>query len=324
MASTTPVVTQGDPALDARSFRRCLGTFATGVTVITAQSGDQRAGVTANSFSALSLNPPLILWCINRSARSFPVFRDATHFAVNVLAASQIEVSQCFASAEADRFARTQWRPGADGAPLLDGVVAHFECSTEAQYDGGDHTIVIGRVRRFSYFDGPVLVFAQGRYGVAEDHPNLRRERTPTANEPGDVMQDSPTLRLLFHALHFMHAEFEQSRLGEGLTIPQIRVLNGLYDKPGLSVQQLSERMYLGPRDAEDAVGELIECGDVVRVEGGLLDLTPAGRVRRETIRRKIREFEKLFLADIPESEIAIGRRFLERLIAKRSVAPSL
>src|SRR4030095_12408420 len=80
MAPIVRIVSQGDPASDARSFRRCLGVFATGVTVITAQCGDQKAGVTANSFSSLSLDPPLILWSINRSARSFPVFRDATHF----------------------------------------------------------------------------------------------------------------------------------------------------------------------------------------------------------------------------------------------------
>jgi flavin reductase (DIM6/NTAB) family NADH-FMN oxidoreductase RutF/DNA-binding MarR family transcriptional regulator len=321
MVSAASIVLQGDPALDARAFRHCLGMFATGVTVITAQSGDQRAGVTANSFSSLSLDPPLILWSINRSARSFPVFRDARHFAVNILAVSQIDVSQCFSSAEPDRFARMQWRPGADGAPLLEGVVAHFECSTEAQYDGGDHMIIVGRVRRFSQFEGGGLLFAQGRYGIAEDHPDVRRERQTTASEPGEVTHDSPMVRLLFHALHYMYAEFEQSRLAEGLTIAQIRVLNGLYDNPGLSLEQLSERMYLGPRDAEDALCELVESGNVVRAEGGFFTLTPIGRERREAIRRRVREFETVFFADIPESEIAAGRRFLERLIAKRSVA---
>src|SRR5262245_25032196 len=103
--------------------------FATGVTVITAQSGDRLVGLTANSFSSVSLDPPLVLWSIKRTARSFAVFRDATHFAVNILAADQIALSQCFSSAESDRFAGTQWRAGADGAPLLEGVVAHFECS---------------------------------------------------------------------------------------------------------------------------------------------------------------------------------------------------
>src|SRR5262245_40101805 len=169
-------MSQVDPASDARSFRRCLGAFATGVTVITAQSGDQRAGVTATSFSSVSLDPPLILWSVSRSARSFPVFRDATHFAVNILAASQVEVSQCFASPEPDRFAGMRWRPGVGGAPLLEGVVAHLECSTEAQYDGGDHLIIVGRVRNFLQFEGAGLLFAEGRYGIAEDHPNARED----------------------------------------------------------------------------------------------------------------------------------------------------
>jgi DNA-binding MarR family transcriptional regulator len=235
---------------------------------------------------------------------------------VNILAANQIEISQCFSSSEPDRFAHTKWRPGADGAPLLEGVVAHFECSTEAQYDGGDHMIIVGRVRRFSQFEGGGLLFAQGRYGIAEDHPDVRRERQATSSQPGDIMRDSATMRLLLRA-HYMHGKFEQSHLAEALTIPQIRVLNGLYDEPRLTVEQLSDRMYLGQRDAEDAVGELVESGNVLRIAGGLLELTPTGRARREAISRRIREFEQAFLADIPESEIAAGRRFLERVIAK-------
>jgi 4-hydroxyphenylacetate 3-hydroxylase, reductase component len=323
MTPIAPIVSEGDPALDGRSFRRCLGMFATGVTVITAQSGDQRAGVTANSFSSLSLDPPLILWCIKRSARSFPIFSEATHFAVNILAASQIELSQCFSSAEPDRFAHAQWRPGTRGAPLLEGVVAHFECSTEAQYDGGDHMIIVGRVRRFSHFEGAGLLFAQGRYGIAEDHPHARRDRhAASAGTAADLTHDSPILRLLFHALHCMHVGFEQSRLSEGITIPQIRVLAGLYDQPALSLEQLAEHMNLGPRDAEDAVGELIECGNVSRLEGGIFELTPSGRSRREAIRQRVREFESAFFADIPASEVAAGRRFLERVVAKRVQHP--
>ena len=314
------IVSQGDPTLDARSFRQCLGMFATGVTVITTRSGDQTVGVTVNSFSSLSLDPPLILWSISRSARSFPVFRDATHFAVNVLAASQIDVSQLFATPDADRFARSQWRPGADGVPLLEGVVAHLECSTEAQYDGGDHMIVVGRVQRFSQFAGAGLLFAQGRYGIAEDHPEVTRKRQAIVGEQGNVTQDSPTLRLLFQALHYMYDAFEQHRLAEGLTIAQVRVLRTLYENPGLGLEQLSELAYLGPRDAEDAVAELIESGSVVRVESGF-ELTPTGRARREVMRERIRQFEKAFLADMSESDLADGRRFLERIIAKRGDA---
>ena len=86
----TELLDEGDPALDGRAFRQCLGQFATGVTVITAEAGGQLVGVTANSFSSLSLVPPLVLWSIGRSARSFPIFASATHFAVNVLASNQI------------------------------------------------------------------------------------------------------------------------------------------------------------------------------------------------------------------------------------------
>jgi DNA-binding MarR family transcriptional regulator len=206
---------------------------------------------------------------------------------------------------------------------LLEGVVAHFECSTEAQYDGGDHLIILGRVRRFSHFEGGCLLFAQGRYGVVEDHPEMKRAQQATPRQPGDILGDSATLRLLFNALHYTYAEFERSRLADGLTIAQIRALNGLYETPGIGAAELANRMYLGQRDTEDALGDLVDSGDVLQT-GDSFELTPSGRERREAIRRRIREFEKAFLADIPESEIAIGRRFLERLIAKHGASNPL
>ena len=314
-----PNVSRAEPASDPRSFRRCLGMFATGVTVVTAQAGEERVGLTANSFTSLSLDPPLILWSINRASRNYPQFREARHFAVNILGAGQIEVSQCFAGVEPDKFARAKWRPGSDGAPLLEGAVVHLECSTESQYDGGDHMIIVGRVRRYSHFEGSGLLFAEGRYGIAEDHPDVTRVRRAPTTESGQVMHDSPTLRLLFQALHYMYDEFERRHVADRLTIPQIRVLRSLYDEPKLSLQQVAECAYLGPRDAEDAVLELVETGKVARADGGSFELTPSGRARREALRQEVRDFEKALFADIPEAELKGARSFLERLIAKQS-----
>lgn len=318
MTSTAPITSnQQEPAFDGRAFRRCLSMFATGVTVITAQAGELKAGVTANSFSSLSLDPPLVLWSINRSSRSFPVFRDATHFAINVLAANQIEQSQHFSSSEEDKFAHIGWRPGIGGSPLIDGVIASFECSIENQYDGGDHVLIIGRVEGFSQFEGSPLLFSQGRYGVAEDHPVLKLQRQPAAMGAGVVPPDSPLMTLLFYAYHATYGSFDSYRIIEGLTIPQIRVLSGLYDTPRVNLEQLAKQMFLGPRDAEDAVAELVDMGNVAYVGEGMLELTPVGRARREAFRSRLSEFEASYLADIPDEELAIGRRFLSRLIAK-------
>jgi flavin reductase (DIM6/NTAB) family NADH-FMN oxidoreductase RutF len=115
---------EGDPGLDPRAFRRALGNFATGVTIVTTVQDGRAVGVTANSFTSVSLDPPLILWSIDRKATSFAAFMAAAHFAVNVLAEDQLAISRGFARSGSDRFAGVDWTPGAGGVPLLNGVAA--------------------------------------------------------------------------------------------------------------------------------------------------------------------------------------------------------
>src|SRR3954469_19576137 len=131
---------------DARDFRTALGRFPTGVCVVTALSPDGGpVGLTANSFSSVSLAPPMILWSLARTASSAAVFRDAEHFAINVLAAADQELSSHFARAGEDKFAKCSERftAGLAGIPVLQGAVATFECHSRHRYYGGDHIIVI-------------------------------------------------------------------------------------------------------------------------------------------------------------------------------------
>lgn len=152
---------------DARDFRSALGCFPTGVCLITTLGPDgSRVGLTANSFSSVSLDPPMVLWSLSRSASSAPVFRDAEYFAINVLAKGDEEISSHFAKSGADKFARFPERfgEGLAGVPLLQGAVATFECHSRHRYYGGDHIIVIGIVERYAYGDREPLVFCRGRY----------------------------------------------------------------------------------------------------------------------------------------------------------------
>ena len=136
--------------VDTRAFRRALGNFATGVTVVTAaDASGRKVGVTANSFNSVSLDPPLILWSIDKRSTSHAVFEAATHFAVNVLAADQIDLSNNFARPREDRFAEIEYQTGAGGAPVLADCSARFECEKYQQVDGGDHWIMIGKVVAF-------------------------------------------------------------------------------------------------------------------------------------------------------------------------------
>lgn len=156
----------GDPAQDAKAFRRCLGQYPTGVTIITAHHAGQNLGMAVNSFAAVSLAPPLVLWSIRRESRSAQAFLDAGHFAVSILAEDQVDVSQAFGAGAPDRFDKVAWQPGLEGAALIEGAIAHLECRTEIVHDGGDHHILIGRVVRQQRFEGAPLVFAQGQYRI--------------------------------------------------------------------------------------------------------------------------------------------------------------
>lgn len=157
---------------DRRDFRKALGQFTTGVTVITTRAIDgRRVGMTANSFSSVSLDPPLVLWSLARQAPSVADFTGASHFAINVLAAHQHHLSRQFSTPQADKFAGVDCCEGTAGVPLLDGVIARFVCRNVRQYDGGDHLIFIGEVERYDRFDGEPLVFHSGYYQVTTRHP---------------------------------------------------------------------------------------------------------------------------------------------------------
>lgn len=159
-------------AFGPRDFRAALGRYATGVTVITTRTPDGRLiGVTANSFTSVSLEPPLVSWCPAKRAPSLPDLQRATHFAVNVLAADQHHLSGQFATPAPDKFAGVPITEGLRGVPLLDGALARFECRTVRWVDAGDHVICLGEVERFDTADGEPLVFHAGAYHVAARHP---------------------------------------------------------------------------------------------------------------------------------------------------------
>jgi 3-hydroxy-9,10-secoandrosta-1,3,5(10)-triene-9,17-dione monooxygenase reductase component len=152
---------------DSREFRSALGCFPTGVCVITTRRPDgKREGLTCNSFSSVSLTPPMILWSLARSAKSAPAFLQAEYFAVNVLSAAQQEISAHFARSADDKFAVIEHLlvEGIGGVPLIEGATARFECRNQFQNYGGDHVVFIGTVERFAHWDRVPLVFHRGRY----------------------------------------------------------------------------------------------------------------------------------------------------------------
>jgi flavin reductase (DIM6/NTAB) family NADH-FMN oxidoreductase RutF len=154
-------------AIDPRDFRNALGTYATGVTIITATSGDGKPyGLTCNSFASVSLNPPLVLWSLGMFSQGLSIFQNASHFTVNVLGASQQALSNKFAKSSEDKFAGVDWTPGLGNAPVLANCVANFQCRAANRYYGGDHIIFLGAVEAYAYNRQEPLLFARGSYGL--------------------------------------------------------------------------------------------------------------------------------------------------------------
>lgn len=154
----------------ARHFRDVLGRFATGVTVITAMSDGRPVGMTCQSFSSVSLTPPLVLFCPAKTSRAWPLIQRSGKFAVNLLAHGQDHVSNTMATKGIDKFAHVGWAPStATGSPLIHGTLGYIDCSIFAVHEAGDHYIVVGRVEDLDTTDAPdPLLFFRGRYARPE------------------------------------------------------------------------------------------------------------------------------------------------------------
>ena len=159
----------GAPPVDGAAFRQALSLFATGVTVITAAGPDGRiAALTANAFTSVSLDPPLILACIGQRSGALATLRAAGRFAVHILAADQDETARVLARRGSDKLDAVRFRRGESGAPVLDGCLARLDCDLAREYDGGDHAILLGTVTRIDAGnDGaPPLTFFRGQLGA--------------------------------------------------------------------------------------------------------------------------------------------------------------
>src|ERR1700730_2064496 len=192
---------------DSRELRRALGAFVTGVTVITTTDGEGRFhGVTANSFSSVSLDPPLVLWSQAVKSHSHPVFFKAEHFAVNILAENQIELSNRFAKSSQEKFAGIDVDIGSDGVPLLRGCSARLQCRVVSRVPGGDHTIYVGEVHAIDRAERKPLVFGNGRYLLAGPH-----DLADTALSPDHKQAQLTATRLGARAIERLVGKFDET-----------------------------------------------------------------------------------------------------------------
>jgi 3-hydroxy-9,10-secoandrosta-1,3,5(10)-triene-9,17-dione monooxygenase reductase component len=229
-------------AFDPTEFRKALGSFATGVTIITTRAEDGTPlGLTVNSFNSVSLNPPLVLWSLENKSLSLAAFRAAPHWAVHVLASDQEELSARFARRGATKFAGLTLEEGVGQVPLLTGCTARFQCRNAFQYDGGDHVIFVGEVQRFDRTDAPPLVFHGGRYAHATRR-EAKEGKPRRAYLAGSFSEDF--LGYLLGRGHYQFfAQLRPFLERDGLSDQDFYVLSSMTLKPVMTADDLNAAM---------------------------------------------------------------------------------
>ncbi|AEG50856.1 flavin reductase domain protein FMN-binding protein [Sphingobium chlorophenolicum L-1] len=291
--------------IDQREFRRALGSFATGVTVVTARGPDGvDVGVTANSFNSVSLDPPLVLWSLNKASSSLSAFLEGGHFAVHILSADQKDFSARFGSRNGVRFADLEVDRGVGGVPLLRDCTTRFQCRLAFCYDGGDHQILVGEVVEFAHQDRPPLVYHGGRFG------HVHAESPDESRGPGEL------LRLISRVYHRLNADTQRELADNALTPESYWVLHLLGVRSPQTPDALKGKVVRGGRRLTDFHLEALRADDFIRhdASGEGFELTARGRETMVRLAAVHAASEEGALAGFDRSEVALLKQFLERL----------
>ncbi|MNE20251.1 p-hydroxyphenylacetate 3-hydroxylase, reductase component [compost metagenome] len=301
---------------DSRAFRRALGNFATGVTVVTAAGpSGRKVGVTANSFNSVSLDPALILWSIDKRSTSHEVFEEASHFAVNILAADQIDLSNNFARPKEDRFAGIDYQTGAGGAPLFADCAARFECEKYQQLDGGDHWILVGKVVAFDDFGRSPLLYHQGAYSMVLPHTRMTQRadgQAPSSHFQGRLQHN--LYYLMTQALRAYQADYQPRQLSTGLRTSEARMLMVLENDAGLSLNDLQREVAMPAREIEEAVANLKRKG-LIADDEGRVRLSVKGVDETEALWTIAKEQQDKVFGQFSEEQLNTFKTVLKALI---------
>ena len=296
---------------DPREFRDALGAFATGVTVITTLDGEGgRVGITANSFNSVSLDPPMVLFSLARSARSLAAFSQAQYWAVHILGASQEALSNRFAKSGADKFAGIEPEAGIGGTPLLPGCAARMQCRTAFCYEGGDHLIFVGEVLALDRRETAPLVFHAGKYALA----TRKSGGPPLSRAPMDSAAfDENFLGYLLGRAHFQFYErVRENAARHGLSDTEYFVLSVLSVQDGRNLERINAHFaYTGQTAGPELMaglcrrGLLHQAGDAapyyLSVEGRrlTLELIAAAKALEAEVLGKLGEWDGAALRNL-------------------------
>ncbi|HSG03187.1 MAG TPA: flavin reductase [Marinobacterium sp.] len=303
---------------DSQAFRRALGNFATGITVITAVSPEgELVGITANSFNSVSLDPPLILWSLDKRSSNLDTFCAASHFAVNILAADQMHLSNQFARPSDDKFSGVSFRQGLGGAAVLTDCSAVFECSRHQIVDAGDHFILIGKVEQFEAQGRAPLCYHQGGYSIVMPYSRLaadKGERGGKAEIPGRL--DNNLYYLMLQAMRSYQADYLPLQMSTGLQTTEARMLMILTEHESLDVKQLVDAVAMPEQDVRLAV-EVLERKGLISANAGHYSISVQGQEKSDSLWLLASEEQDRVFAKFSDDEIATFRKVLKGIIAK-------
>lgn len=295
---------------DPKALRQAFGQFATGVTIITTATAEgDYVGLTANSFSSVSLEPPLVLWSLDNNARSLSVFEQQEYFAIHVLNARQMELSNLFASKTEQKFANLTIEHGPDNIPLLNDYAARFVCRKTYAYEGGDHTIFVGEVLAFERNDTDPLLFHGGQYAKRYSLQNNQQ----ISDESGSFNANF-LMYLLERATAQVTQPFHQAAKDLGISVCGMHLLAVLSAHKQRSV---SELMALNPLETSDINIEitLLDNAGLVNKNHDNVELSQQGRDIVVQLLTAGKAFEADALSSLDDYEQQLFKHLLQRVI---------
>lgn len=305
-----------EPDFTPHEFRRALGNFATGVTIITAIGPDgEKVGVTASSFNSLSMDPPLILWSSIKEARSCAAFESAKHFAVNVLASDQMDMSNHFARQQVDKFDGIDWEEGIGGVPIFQNCAGRFQCETYDKLDGGDHWIFVGKVISFDDYGRPPLCFHQGSYSMLFNHPGSAPESDNAVEEiTSEGRMNNHTFFMMLQAVRAYQSGYSPKLENLGMSLIESRTLLVVNDLPQTGAEGLVAHINAPINEVSEALLNLTERGMISAKEDGFV-LTAAGLEKTNNVWQLAESHEKNAFEGVDEEQMKTFRDVLQKII---------
>lgn len=282
-------------SVNSSELRKALGTFATGVTVVTASSEEgELTGLTVNSFTSVSLSPPLILWCLASTSDSLSIFRSAKYFAVNILASDQHSLSNHFATKQMDKFNGIEYHKGLGDAPIIQGCVTLLQCKTVKLYEEGDHWIILGEVVKVKTSSKEGLIFNQSNYAISLPLPAEDNE----AGSPSELLHsDSESyFSLLFQAIHSYQENFEKHQQEIIDSDYEARILAVLNHYDSTTIDDMNKAIKIPKSEIKLIIEELISSGLVEIItssEDNTLRLTQAGKEKSNSLLLILQEHDE-------------------------------